>query len=269
MLVVVLKLPFAQITVMVAHALVEQQPRIVRETWWNECYESLMTARVDFSSLVVLIDANARLESLHSQHVGPFYREPQNGNGELLHHFLKDTDLSAAGTFCERSGPTWQSSTGTQQRIDYVLLPCSWMGRLHDAGTHYGVNLQLAERANLASRRLNDTLTRAGRHRYNFCRIDEPMSAVLLRRWTMEQIVPWKGDPTWIPLDMLAECLIARVAIAQFSGTPTSHANRTPTCNSTKHAVAMLVDSLRCLPQSDNLYQMSPVPQSEGPSRNC
>ena len=60
-LVVTLRLPFAQITVMVAHAPVEQQPRNVRENWWNECLESLMTDRVDFSSLVVLIDANARL----------------------------------------------------------------------------------------------------------------------------------------------------------------------------------------------------------------
>ena len=95
------------------------------------------------------------------------------------------------------------------------------------------------------------------------------MSAVLLHRCTMEQLVPWNmGDPTWIPLDMLAECLIARVAIAQFSDTPTSHANRTPTCYSTKHAIAILVDSSPCLPQSSDLCQMSPVPQSEGPSRN-
>ena len=65
LLVVALRLPFAQITVVVAHALVEQQPRNVRENWWNERLESLMTARVDFSSLVVLIDANARLGSLH------------------------------------------------------------------------------------------------------------------------------------------------------------------------------------------------------------
>ena len=93
-----------------------------------------------------MIDANARLGSLHSQHIGPFLREPQNGNGELLHRFMKDTDLSAASTFCEKSGPTWCSSKGTQHRIDYVLLPCSWIGRLHDAGTHYRVNLQLAER---------------------------------------------------------------------------------------------------------------------------
>ena len=102
----------------------------------GECLEWLMTARVDFSSLVVSIDANARWGSMHSHHIGPFYREPQNGNGELLHRFMKDTDLSAASTFCEKSGPTWR----------YVLLPCSWIGRLHDAGTHYGVNLQLAER---------------------------------------------------------------------------------------------------------------------------
>ena len=105
MLVVALRLPFAQITVMVANAPVEQQPRIVRDNWWDDCLESLMTARVDFSSLVVLIDANARLGSLHSHHIGPFYREPQNGNGELLHRFVKDTDLSAASTFCEKSGP--------------------------------------------------------------------------------------------------------------------------------------------------------------------
>ena len=66
MLVVALRPPFAQITVMVAHAPVEQQPRNVRDNWWDECLEALMTARVDFSSLVVLIDANARLGSLHS-----------------------------------------------------------------------------------------------------------------------------------------------------------------------------------------------------------
>ena len=53
MLVVALRLPFAQITVMVAHAPVEQQPRNVRDNWWDECLASLMTARVDFSSLLL------------------------------------------------------------------------------------------------------------------------------------------------------------------------------------------------------------------------
>ena len=49
-----------QITVVVAHAPVKQQPR-------NECIESL----VDFASLVVLMDANACRGSLHSQHGEP------------------------------------------------------------------------------------------------------------------------------------------------------------------------------------------------------
>ena len=52
LLVVALRLPFAQITVMVAHAPDEQQPRNVRENWWNERLESLMTARVDFPALL-------------------------------------------------------------------------------------------------------------------------------------------------------------------------------------------------------------------------
>ena len=120
MLVVALKLPFGQITVVVAHAPVEQQPRIVS-------LESLMTDRVDFASLVVLILCTA---------------STQNGNGELLHRFLKDADLSSRQHVL-REGPTWQSSKGTQHRIDNVLIPryCFWIGRLHDAGNHHGVNL--------------------------------------------------------------------------------------------------------------------------------
>ena len=46
LLVVVLRLPCAQITVMVVHAPVEQQPWNVRDNWWNDCLESLMTARI-------------------------------------------------------------------------------------------------------------------------------------------------------------------------------------------------------------------------------
>ena len=61
LLVVALRLPFAQITVMVAHAPVEQQPRNVREIGGMSALSPLMTDRVDFSSLVVLIDADARL----------------------------------------------------------------------------------------------------------------------------------------------------------------------------------------------------------------
>ena len=78
MLVVALELPFAQITVMVAHARVEQQPQSVRETCWTECFESLVTARVDFASLFVLIDATLAWD--------------------LSTASLKDTDLSAATT---------------------------------------------------------------------------------------------------------------------------------------------------------------------------
>ena len=78
---------------------------------------------------VLLCDANARLGSTVSLHVGDQHADQENEAGTLFHEFLSRVSAFVPSTFAEfQQGPgeTWCSPTGHWSRIDYLVLPLAW-----------------------------------------------------------------------------------------------------------------------------------------------
>ncbi|CAE7285274.1 unnamed protein product, partial [Symbiodinium sp. CCMP2456] len=78
---------------------------------------------------LILADANARVGSMTSIHVGDVDPEEENPAGETLHDFLQDIGACLPTTFTEvHTGPsaTWASPGGGEFRIDYPIVPLSW-----------------------------------------------------------------------------------------------------------------------------------------------
>ena len=73
------------------------------------------------ASLITLIDANATLGTITSPFAGDAEPEQQLFTGDLLHEYMVTEEQSAPATF-SGGGPTWKS-----RRIDYVLIPQSWL----------------------------------------------------------------------------------------------------------------------------------------------
>ena len=82
-----------------AHSPVEGHGRA--EDWWETLSELLLTF-VNDAPTNVCIDANGRLGSSTSTHVGSLSADQETPNGERLHRFLAGADLCAVNTVsCE------------------------------------------------------------------------------------------------------------------------------------------------------------------------
>ena len=67
------------------------------EEWW-ETLSELLLSFVNDAPTYVCIDANGRLGSPASKHVGSLSADPETPNGERLHRFLVGADLCAVNT---------------------------------------------------------------------------------------------------------------------------------------------------------------------------
>ena len=80
--------------------------------------------------LIVMSDAKADVEHIQTSSVGDLAPCQENGAGRELHRFLLANDLAALNTFpdCHHgSTDTWFSPHGHARRLDYVLLPRTWL----------------------------------------------------------------------------------------------------------------------------------------------
>ena len=113
--------------VVVAHSPVEGRERA--EEWW-ETLSELLLSFVNDAPTYVCIDANGRLGSPTSKHVGSLSAD-QETPGERLHRFLVVADLCAVNTvFCEGDGATWVPTRGRPRRIDFVAVSLPEMLRV-------------------------------------------------------------------------------------------------------------------------------------------
>ena len=74
---------------------------------------------------VYLLDANARVGTIHSEAIGSWGATEEKSNGELFHQWLIDNRLFLPQTFeAHHSGPhdTWEHGRGVRARLDYVAL---------------------------------------------------------------------------------------------------------------------------------------------------
>eukprot|EP00972_Heterocapsa_arctica_P058507 8631624-Heterocapsa_arctica.AAC.1 len=79
-------------TIIVAHAPHSRAPPEDRERWWNALAQDIAIHGGDF----ILIDANARLGSVHTTSVGgQGYAQTEDASGALLHEVLLQGNLAA------------------------------------------------------------------------------------------------------------------------------------------------------------------------------
>ena len=157
-LAVTVRAPRFAMDALVLHAPVEGSEGA--ELWWGESFTvaKLLPAP---TSLLCLVDANARVGSLISEAIGDDHHEEETVNGALFHAWLLRLRICAFSTFrCKGHGGTWRSSAGHLRRIDYVcgsqhLLAVEFdvvvVAREFDVATvrddHFPVILELVWRA--------------------------------------------------------------------------------------------------------------------------
>ena len=131
MMVADLCMPVFRCLLVVAHAPHDPVPGdgTAAAAFWRQVQESL--ARVpQHVPLVVMTDANAHLGQVQTASVGGHYPDPENGAGRELHLFLLAHGLCAVNTFVSSHRgptPTWISPQGQAWRLDYLLIPDSWL----------------------------------------------------------------------------------------------------------------------------------------------
>ena len=99
----------------------------VRSFWSERTAE--LAHRPSGTDFILLCDANARLGSIVSMHVGDHHSDTENDAGTLFHEFLAQASAFVPSTFPDfQQGPsgTWCSPLGKWSRIDYVVLPLTW-----------------------------------------------------------------------------------------------------------------------------------------------
>ena len=125
----IIKAPHLQLRVLVLHAPHQGIDSAECRQWWNDVSNLVQTA-ASHLPLVILGDLNAKVGSVNSDSIGEYGAEEENTNGHMLHSFMIANNMWAPSTFASHhSGPhaTWTSSSGTESRIDYILLPMSWI----------------------------------------------------------------------------------------------------------------------------------------------
>ena len=122
--------PLLCLTILVAHGPSDLTNNGCADDFWVECGRSL-GRRPCHSEVIVLADANARVGSVPSEHVGTHDAETENHSGRAFHQFLAAIGLWLPATFpaCHVGrSTTWTSPTGQESaRIDYVGVPVTWV----------------------------------------------------------------------------------------------------------------------------------------------
>ena len=98
------------------------------KAFWSD-RASELARRPGGADFVLLSDANSRLGSVVSSHVGDHHVDTENEAGTLFHEFLSQISAFVPSTFEDcHQGPseTWCSPTGHWSRIDYIILPLAW-----------------------------------------------------------------------------------------------------------------------------------------------
>ena len=121
--------PRLRLQILMAHApsLTTTPVDEVRAFWDLRAQEVLR--RPEGADSVVLCDANSRLGDVTSEFVSDCGAEQEGVAGELFHEFLAKIDAIAPSTWPQwhvGQHTTWYSPTGSQSRIDYVLVPRHW-----------------------------------------------------------------------------------------------------------------------------------------------
>ena len=92
--------------------------------YWDTLARTIPSSKRSWP-LICFIDANARVGSLQSDHIGPAGAEDENTAGECFHQWLHDQDLLLPQTFEQYHAgehTTWTHSSGCTARLDYIAV---------------------------------------------------------------------------------------------------------------------------------------------------
>lgn len=121
--------PWFRAILVCAHAPTSQVNASEREQWWDALLK-MTPHRYRAWPHVLLLDANARVGSEVSNHIGPHHHETQDLGGDLLHEYLCATSCWLPATFDQchdgLSGTWYHPRTEGWCRGDFVGLPVGW-----------------------------------------------------------------------------------------------------------------------------------------------
>ena len=160
--------------------------------------------------LVYLLDANARIGSELSRHVGPVAAEFQNLPGELLHRFLQETEQRAPSTFLDSgqsSAATWfppgPHGLCKGRRIDYITGSFGAHARQQLVLSDIDLTVSITDHLMVASRvsvsLSKQVLRTTGSHKIkrDQCAFDNPDAVQsFVQRMRQCPVVPFQVSPT-------------------------------------------------------------------------
>ena len=118
-----------QATILVAHAPHRAHTEEVRCKWWASLLSRCASLDIG-DPWIILADANCRLGSMPSEHVGTWCRDDEDVSGMWFHKMLEALRLFAPNTFEAFSqgpmGTIQQKRNASFARGDYVGVPLSW-----------------------------------------------------------------------------------------------------------------------------------------------
>ena len=119
-----------RIMVMVIHSPnTAHTPLAEYEDFWQQRATEI-ERRPNGYEYLLLADANARVGSVETDAIGGYGQETENPPGEVFHDFLHRINACLPTTFAHvHEGPTstWVSPFGDRHRLDYPVIPSSWM----------------------------------------------------------------------------------------------------------------------------------------------
>ena len=121
--------PNLRLAVIVLHAptLATATLQEVREFWRARAAE--VEKRPSGTDFLLLCDANSRVGSVCTPHVGEHDKEDENEAGTAFRHFLEQIEGYLPSTFETHhvgTSATWVSPFDTYHRIDYIITPVAW-----------------------------------------------------------------------------------------------------------------------------------------------
>ena len=98
------------------------------EAWWRKVDDSIPQKYFSWDR-ILLVDANARVGSFPSPHVGTWQAENDSEKSDYFIQFLQTNSLWLPATFevyQKGEGGTWRHNQGKWLRNDFVAIPMAW-----------------------------------------------------------------------------------------------------------------------------------------------
>lgn len=143
--------PSLHIGLLVLHAPSSEDATTLQE-WWNEVDSHLR--QLNDVPFLVMMDANSRVGSTTSCHIGDHDAAPKNHAGEALHGWSAKHSLWLPSTFRlfhTGTSYTWHHSTGPGARLDYVAIPLQFYSQCKRSWVEDDIDIQTARVDHLAT----------------------------------------------------------------------------------------------------------------------